>query len=206
MTTATDGGGRAAASIRPAIAELERAFTKFRVLFKRKMPLPVITIQTRGRRAALGWYAHQRWQNGKPEGASKINICAEHLARPTLDIAEVLLHEMVHYANALDGIEDCSPNQYHRKSFKTRCDAIGLCCEKEGCHGWARTSLTPELASRAEAVGIDAEAFSLFRKPRHQAKVGSRMKKWCCSCTTIRCATELDATCRKCGQSFLRQE
>jgi hypothetical protein len=55
-------------SIRPAIAELERAFRDFAVLFKRKMPLPVITIQTRGRRKLVaGWYAHQRLGNGKNE-------------------------------------------------------------------------------------------------------------------------------------------
>jgi hypothetical protein len=194
------------ASIRPAIAELERAFLALAFLFKRKMPLPVITIQTRGRRAAVGWYAHRRWQNGEPEGVSEINVCAECLARPPRDIAEVLVHEMCHYANALDGIEDCSHNQYHRKSFKVRCEAIGLRCEKMGSYGWAKTSLTPELARRVATVGIEAEAFSLFRKGREQAKVGSRMKKWRCGCTTIRAAVEVDATCCKCGQKFLRQE
>jgi hypothetical protein len=194
------------ASIRPAITELERAFTALVFLFKREMPLPVITIQTKGRRAVSGWYSHQRWQNGKPEGISEINICAEHLARPPLDIAEVLLHEMCHYANALDGIDDCSHNQYHRKSFKERCDTIGLHCEKYGSRGWARTSIPPDLAAQVESVGIDAEAFSLFRKSREQAKVGSRMKKWRCGCTTIRAAVEVDATCRKCKQKFLRQE
>src|SRR5262249_5394965 len=125
------------ASIRPAIAELERAFLALAFLFKREMPLPVITIQTRGRRRnVLGWYAHRRWQNGEPEGVSEINLCAEYLAREVPDVAEVLLHEMCHYANALDGIEDCSHNQYHRKSFKTRCDTIGLDCEKMGGYGW----------------------------------------------------------------------
>jgi len=107
------------------------------------MPLPVITIQTQGRPAAPGWYAHQRWKNGKPGGISDITICSKHLARTPLEIAEVLLHEMCHYANALDGIDDCAPNQYHRKSFKDRCDAIGLHCERYGSRCWAQTSLTP---------------------------------------------------------------
>jgi hypothetical protein len=113
---------------------------------------------------------------------------------------------MCHYANALDGIEDCSRNQYHRKSFKERCESIGLHCEKYGSRGWARTNLTPELADRVAALSIDAEAFTLFRKSRQQEKVGSRMKKWRCGCTTIRAAVEVNATCRKCGQQFLRQE
>jgi hypothetical protein len=195
------------ASIRPAIAELERAFLALSAAFKQKMPLPVITIQTRGRRKlVLGWYAHHRWQNGEPEGASEINVCAEYLAMSPEAIGELLLHEMCHYANALDGIEDCSRNQYHRKSFKARCDSIGLHCEKMGSHGWAKTSLTPELAARVGVVNIDAGAFALFRKPREEAKVGSRMKKWTCGCTTIRAAVQVEAGCHKCGQSFLRQE
>jgi hypothetical protein len=171
------------------------------------MPLPVITIQTRGRRkTVLGWYAHHRWHGGGSEGLSEINICAEFLARGVNDIGETLLHEMCHYANALDGIEDCSRNQYHRKSFKERCDSIGLNCEKMGSHGWAQTSLTPQLADRVAAVNINAQAFALFRKPREEARVGSRMKKWRCDCTTIRAAVEVNATCNQCGQTFLRQE
>jgi hypothetical protein len=65
----------------------------------------------------LGWYAHHPWQNGEPEGVSEINVCAEYLAMSPEAIGELVLHEMCHYANALDGVEDCSRNQYHRKSF-----------------------------------------------------------------------------------------
>jgi hypothetical protein len=193
-------------SIRPAIAELERAFGAFAVLFKREMPLPVITIQTRGRRRALAWYAHEKWRNGKPGGISEINLSAEDLAAPVPEVAQRLLHEMVHYANALDGIEDCSHNQYHRKSFKERCEAIGLLCEKMGGYGWAQTSLTPALADIVEAAGINPEAFSLFRTHCDHTKVGSRMKKWRCGCTTIRAAVQVDATCNRCQQRFLIQE
>jgi hypothetical protein len=128
------------------------------------------------------------------------------LARPVHDIAETLIHEMVHYANALDGIDDCSRNQYHRKSFKERCGTIGLLCEKDGSHGWGQTSLTPALAKIVEAAGIDPEAFSLFRTHCDHEKVGSRMKKWRCGCTTIRAAVEVDATCNRCGGRFLIQE
>jgi len=56
------------------------------------------------------------------------------------------------------------------------------------------------------AVGIDATAFTLFRQGRHQAKVGSRMKKWRCGCTTIRAAVEVNAICCQCGRQFMRQE
>ena len=33
-------------------------------------------------------------------------------------------------------------------------------------------------------------------------KQTTRMKKWKCTCTVVRCATELDADCRKCNRAF----
>jgi hypothetical protein len=137
-------GDRKMESIRPAIEEVERAFRELTPLFKRDMPLPVITIQSRGRRSALGWFARDRWSNTKGK-LPEINICAEHLAQAPEDIAGVLIHEMCHYADALDGVRDCTVRRYHNENFKKRCDQIGLVCEKMRGRGWANTSLSPEL-------------------------------------------------------------
>src|SRR4051812_26390390 len=113
-------------SLVPAIAELERAHLAFCELpFKRQMPLPVIAILPKGRRNALGWFWENRWQKEEGKHFPEINVCAEHLARPVEDIAQVLLHEMCHYANWLDGIFDCTSSQYHNQKFKDRCDSIG---------------------------------------------------------------------------------
>src|SRR5208282_3657350 len=98
--------------------------------FHRNMPLPVITIQYRGRKNALGWFSDHRWGNSQQDALPEINICAETLARSVQDIAETLLHEMVHYANALEGINDCTIRQYHNGEFKRGCEEIGLVCEK----------------------------------------------------------------------------
>ena len=163
-------------TIRPAIEELERAFRELSPVFKREMPLPVITIQSKGRKNALGWFAQGQMveHNGKlPE----INICAEHLARSPEDIAEVLLHEMVHYADALDGIPDCTVRQYHNLNFKNRCDEIGLVCRKTHARGWSDTSLSPDLEEKVAKVGINPDAFSLFRAGVKQKKVETKMKK-----------------------------
>src|SRR6516164_2856773 len=112
-------------SLRPALAELERAFTQFAFLFKREMPLPVITVQTKGRRLAAGWFAPEKWQHNQREAGPavlpEINLCAEYLAASVEEIAHVLIHEMCHYANALEGIRDCAQNCYHNKHFKARC-------------------------------------------------------------------------------------
>lgn len=40
----------------------------------------------------------------KDDGFYEINICAEHLARPFEQVAETLLHEMVHLYNLQIGV------------------------------------------------------------------------------------------------------
>jgi hypothetical protein len=187
-------------SIRPAIEELERMYNAFVPLFWREMPVPVITIQTQGRRKALAWHCHASWQNAEPGKLAEINITAEYLSRPVEENAETMLHEMVHHANALDGIRDCTTFQYHNRKFKLGCDKIGLICEKDEGHGWTNTSLSDALRAKVQALNINADAFSLARVTRATAK--TKMLKWQCSCTTIRTAIELDATCNKCGLKF----
>lgn len=189
-------------SIGPAIAELERAFREFAsLLFKQqKLELPAITIQAAGRKAAAGWFSHNRWGSADAS-ISEINLCAEMLASGVEVIAEILIHEMVHYANAVAGVRDCSANQYHNKRFRDLAESVGLHVEK-GKRGWAYTSLTPDLADQVRKINLDPEAFAMFRLSDPPIKKGSRMKKWSCGCTTVRCATELSAVCSECDQAF----
>lgn len=201
------------ASLRPAIAELERAFRMFADLsFKRQMPLPVITIQTAGRKAAAAWFWQERWQNGQPRRLPEINICAEYLNLGVEDIAEFLLHEMCHYANYLDGIRDCSSSQYHNRRFKRRCDQIGLTCER-GRRGWANTRLSPELREVVRQVNLDAAAFSMCRARAQyllvevEAQPERRLRRWTCECKkskkskkskVIYASRGLNVTCNAC--------
>lgn len=65
----------------PAIDELERAFLEAVPLFGEDtyLPLPVITIQSRGRRQALGWFSGERWANGLEIELLRLpNYPAEH--------------------------------------------------------------------------------------------------------------------------------
>jgi hypothetical protein len=196
------------ASLRPALAELERAFLALAPLFGRVLPLPVITIQHRGRRAAVGWFAGDRWREATDgdRRLPEINICAENLARGTDDIAETLIHEMVHYCNQLAGLKDCSKNQYHNKHFRDRCLSVGLNCEKMGGRGWSETSPSPALLARVREVALDAAAFAIFRPEEERAKPGSKLKKWVCGCTIIRAAVEVRAVCLKCDKEFALAE
>src|SRR5438105_15150870 len=72
--------GEPRSSLIPVLAELERFFLAYRVWFNQKLPRPVITIQTAGRKSVLGWYAHKRWQQAQLGNLlPEINMCPEHL-------------------------------------------------------------------------------------------------------------------------------
>lgn len=204
-------------SLVPAIAELERAFRAFCGLaFKRHMPMPVITIQTAGRKNAAAWFWREQWLNGErnaTEGGHtgnpvqdggrasregrlpEINICAEQLGRSVEDLAQFLLHEMCHMANYLDGIRDCTASQYHNRHFQRRCHSIGLVCKK-GPRGFAYTSLSPQLREIVGRVAINPGAFAVYRRspfielnrslPELVQKGTRRLRRWTCGCKKSR--------------------
>ena len=66
-------------------------------------------------------------------GTHEINIGAGTLARPIEDVAATLLHEMVHYYNYENGIQDCSRgNTYHNRRFKTAAErSMHFSCSME---------------------------------------------------------------------------
>ena len=204
-------------SLRPSLEALEQLYRLFAPRFASYCPViaekaPVITIQTRGRRALVGWYKKEGWTRGK-ETLPEINITAESLAEPLAEIADTVCHEMVHHAHKLLGKKDCSSTQYHNKTFKAGCEAVGLNCERMKGHGWAATSLSDGLRSIVDRAKIDPEAFAMFRVtdgPKRSGPgsgPGSRLKKWTCECgTIIRAAGEIDVRCNECLTDFTCQD
>lgn len=191
-------------SIVPTLRELERAFGEFATLFPRPMPLPVLTIQTNGRRSdTLGWFWDKKWKDGE-HGLPEINISAEYLSRGVDDVAETLLHEMVHYCNALMGVSDCSRRGYHNRRFRDLCEKVGLNCEQDGYRGWSHTSLTPELQRSVDGAALDPEVFRVFRRQQPESRPGSKLKLWQCGCgDRARVAiADFHAQCMKCGTAF----
>lgn len=108
---------------------------------------PVITVSPDTTKGAYGWCtAWKAWSVGeqkkvadlatltkealeamkKDDGFYEINICAEHLARPFEQVAETLLHEMVHLYNLQIGVQDTSRSgTYHNKKYKEAAELIG---------------------------------------------------------------------------------
>jgi hypothetical protein len=152
-------------SLRRPIAEIERWAKEMRLWFEPHcLPLPVITIQG-GRREALGWFARSSWETRDGAILDEINFVPEHLHRDVFDIAETLLHELVHLANHVAQVKDCSSFQYHNAKFRDRAVSVGLVCERVERFGWAKTSLGIDLRDRVAGLSPDATAFDLFRLP-----------------------------------------
>jgi hypothetical protein len=191
-------------SIIPVISELERIYDTLSKQFGIKHDRPIITIQTKGRaKQTLGWHWADKWERGK-ESISEINICAEELNK---DPVETLVHEMVHYTNTCNKIDDCNNAGYHNKFFKTLAESYGLNVEKQGRHGWAHTSLKENFYSTVlKDIKINNKVFDLYRKTQLTFTAPTKMKKYRCECTTIRCATDLSAKCLKCDKHFQPQE
>lgn len=128
-------------SLKPVIEKLENLFSKFNEKFYNgELQTPVITVSPDTTKGAYGWCtAWKAWSVGeqkkvtdlatltkealeamkKDDGFYEINICAEHLARPFEQVAETLLHEMVHLYNLQIGVQDTSRGgTYHNKKYK----------------------------------------------------------------------------------------
>ena len=114
-------------------------------LFDGKLKMPIITIQSQGRKSVYGWFFANSWSEGGEKSYNEINMAAENINRSKDQQCETLIHEMVHLYNSQEGLKDCNALQYHNNHFKAGCDMVGLHCEKKPGKGWAFTSLTEEL-------------------------------------------------------------
>jgi len=193
-------------SLQPAMAELERALQWASKPTGINGNHVVPTLQTRGRKVTCtGWFDVNRWSTREGQLCHEINFSAETLNRDPIDIIATAVHETVHlWCHSLK-LKDVSSGGRHNKIFKEYAELLGLLVEKpHDSRGYAYTSPGEELAKRIESeFQPDIAAFNLFRLvdvPKEKAP--TKMKKWMCGCTTIRCATKVVAGCDECGEKF----
>jgi hypothetical protein len=194
-------------TLAPAIKELERAFHFFnaRVFNNQIVKNFVITIQTKGRRSASGWFGPERWSNTDSKHIHEINISAEYLL--VADPMEVLLHELCHQYNNQRGIKDYTVNQYHNRKFKETAEKAGLIVTQFENRGFARTAISAELQKIIDLeFKPQVEVFHVFRRFVDKKEKGSKLRKYTCSCgINVRVAKEpFLATCDLCGGKFER--
>jgi len=121
--------------------KLVEAFEFFNKELDSNLDTPVFTlIPNRGRQSYYGWYWANRWKDGK-KSLPEINITADTLKRSVEDICETIIHEMAHYKNNVNKIEDCNINQYHNKHFKKQAEAFGLTVTRSKNKGYNTTQL-----------------------------------------------------------------
>lgn len=185
------------------VKELERLFTLMnRKFYGGKLLKPIITVQSAGRMKAYGWFCGNLW-TVKKDQVPEINLCAEWMKRSTDEVMVTLLHEMVHLDNWQNDIKDCAATQYHNKKFKEAAEKVGFEVEKMGRFGYAKTNLTPSLKKIFATMKPDSEVLGIFRgELAKRGSKGSKLKKWTCGCTNVRCATTLEAHCNACNKPF----
>ena len=113
--------------------------------FESTLSRPTITIQSTPK--AYGHFSlrEDTWVS-KLGGTHEINIGAGTLSRNIENIVATLLHEMVHYYNYVNGIQDCSRgNTYHNRRFKEAAEARGLIVDRSDKYGWSHTSPSDSL-------------------------------------------------------------
>ena len=120
-------------------------------------PNVVITVQSRGRKPANGWFWEKTWTDKSGNLFAEVNICAERLDRPIEDILQTVIHELAHVLNNAKGVKDCNAAQYHNKEFKKMAESLGLTVSKMVGKGYALTAL----GSKAQAIVTEFLAQSM---------------------------------------------
>ena len=184
--------------------------------FESALSRPTITIQSTPR--AYGHFSLQEdtWIS-KLGGTHEINIGAGTLARPIEEVAATLLHEMVHYYNFVNGVQDCSRNgTYHNRKFKKAAEARGLIVQHSEKYGWSHTSPSDELLefvldNDLTDILINRNEFSGFQITGTGTHSGtpigtavpkkSSSRKYICPCCgmSVRATKEVNIACLDCG-------
>jgi len=210
----------------PIIAELERmvglivsAFGGNMPAGVLNMPLPIVSVASRGRASGiLGWYVPPTW-NDTPDSAldivsggkisevkvikrAELVIASEALNRSSAVVSELARLMLQHWGV----VAPVKPGVwYFGQGFPQEAWRVGHTAgvekgaENKGYRAW-----TPKKEFKDEVLAkLNTMPFELHKGAARERKpVGSRMRKWACGCTVIRSATWVDATCNKCNRDF----
>lgn len=195
------------------INELHKAFNCLnKEFYNNSLPQVIITIQSKGKRDALGWFTVGKvWDDGTQD-MHEINISAEYADRDFMDIMRTLHHEMIHLFCAENNIKDTSRGgSYHNKNFKAVSENHGFYYPDDAFdkkYGWTFSQLTDETKEKIESFDIDKSVFSLKRADMSENNDGTKKKsniiKWQCPCgNIIRSSKEgLNIICGDCMQHY----
>lgn len=193
----------------PLAKELHRWVVLFNQEWDLKLPtLPTLFFQPI--RNAYATYGFARGPIGTPDNIT-MNTAA--LDRPSAHVIRTLGHEMLHLWQRYHGTPSKQRN-YHNDEYVAKAKECGILIDGTGCtagHTEAFSALIAKHGIRLPDVIEDVPGSIVGPtggvEPRlygfgGSSGKGSKLKKWSCDCTNVRCAVELTATCSSCGQPF----
>lgn len=179
-----------------------------------KLNIPVPLIEYQSIRNAYATYAWFRGSVGLPD---VITINTDTLDRPAAYIIRTLGHEMLHLWQQYFG-KPTQKRNWHNDEYIAKAAECGILIDQQGC----TSGHDEKFAALIERYGIDlpdpkpVEPGILIPPTggiepkvygtRGKAGAGSKMKKWSCGCTNVRCAVELLAVCAKCSNPFVKED
>ena len=187
--------------------------------FEATLSRPTITIQSTPK--AFGHFSlrNDTWisKNGRTH---EINIGAGTLARPIEEVVATLLHEMVHYYNFVNGIQDCSRGStYHNRKFRDSAEAHGLVVDHHEKYGWTITSPSDRLLqfcldNDLADILINRNEFFSYKgtgggthspaPPTAISKTSSTRKYLCPCCgNSVRATKAVNIACLDCRQQMV---
>ena len=187
--------------------------------FENELSRPTITIQSTPK--AYGHFSlkDDTWISAIGS-THEINIGAGTLASPIENVVATLLHEMVHYYNYNNGIQDCSRGDtYHNKNFKEAAEQRDLIVSRDQKYGWSATEPSENLldfviGNELSDILINRNEFSTFRitgTGTHSGTAGastpkaSSSRKYICPCcgNSVRATKSVRIACLDCNEEMI---
>ena len=161
--------------------------------FNLGLQLPAIQVERIGIRR-LGTYRYGRNGLGLQH---EITLNAIHLDRPLAGVLTTLFHELLHEWQALFGKPGLT--KYHNREFRQKAAFYGLIIDTRGYTVVEAGRFTTLLGKH----GVESKSLPSPKEARTPKLHGrSKMQKYRCGCTTVRCAVDLNARCNKCDLDF----
>ena len=177
------------------LADLQTWANRFIVEFK----LDIRDISLCVERLPSNRYGHFRQGHNGFGLRGEIAINSRYLPeqRQLWEVLGTLLHELLHAWQETHGIP--GKRNHHNAEFQAKARQLGLNIDRRGVTGFAASSPFKELLQEYGVSVPEHEIVASIARPRGESK----LKKWCCGCTTARVAVaDFRAQCLKCGNDF----
>jgi hypothetical protein len=195
---------------RDLLAFLQQWAERFDVEFK--LGIPQLALQVdRLRASTLG---HFRVGHNGFGLKGEIAINRRYIRnRPVWGVLGTLLHEGLHAWQDVHGHP--SARAHHNLEFRRKAASFGLLIDRRGVTDNVLESPFMDLLrdngievpTEADCDEPDDQGRRIVRRAAsrpNRLAGNSKLKKWSCGCTNVRCAVELRAWCCRCGKPFVQ--